>query len=963
MRNIYSIKIEVLRYFLLAILFISNFGNLNAIVINEYVTEEYNTAFFPLFHKNAAPVIYVGIEEFPGVQQVIRNFQSDFQKVCGVVPGSAFIKNQEMDKFIIIMGTIGKNPLIDELIKTGKIEAGAISGQWESFQTQVVKNPFKGVKMALVISGSDKRGTMYGIYDLAEQIGVSPWHWWADVPVKMKKSLYVLPNVHSLGEPAVKYRGIFLNDEAPAIQGWAEEKFGGLNHQFYEHVFELIIRLKANYLWPAMWGNAFYDDDPLNPELADEYGVVIGTSHHEPLMRAHDEWRRYGEGPWNYTSNEEKLKEFWTTGIERMGKFESLITVGMRGDGDEPMTEGTAIELLEKIVADQRSIISDVTKKNIQEVPQVWALYKEVQDYYDFGMEVPEDISLLLCDDNWGNLRRLPKPGSPSRKGGYGIYYHFDFVGGPRSYKWINTTQIERVWEQMSLAYNHGADRIWIVNVGDLKPMEFPISFFLDFAWAPDQWPAERLSEYYKIWAGQQFGEEFSEEIAEIIAKYTKFNARRKPEMLSPETYSLINFNEAETIVNEYHELEKKAKNILNSINNAYKDAFYQLVYHPVAASANLNELYFNTGKNHLYADQGRRSAELMSMKVKENFKKDSLLTEYFHKNLSEGKWNHFMDQTHIGYTYWNQPEHNTIPDLRSFEPGESPEMGIAIEGMSESWPGAELIPELPAFDKINDQEYYIDIFNRGSKSFDYKITAAKNWLLINKRTGKIDMEDRIFIKADWKSIPEGMQNSEILVSSSDGSEVTIHVKLDNRNYIVDSVFFPDNGIISIEACDFQRNTPSPVSKWIHVPNSGRTASAMAMLDEVPDEESAAELSYCVFIKDTGMVNITSYVSPGQNLYNDEGGVYEISIDGDSKLVYINRNDSIPDWKYPDWWNKVVGDNIRKNVSQHKITKPGKHELTVKAYKCGIVLQKIIISEKDIKPSYLGPPGSKFITR
>ena len=301
--------------------------------------------------------------------------------------------------------------------------------------------------------------------------GVSPWYWWADVPPRRHSTLYVKAGRRLLGPPAVKYRGIFLNDEAPCLTGWVNEKFGGYNHQFYTNVFELLLRLKANYLWPAMWDNCFNEDDPLNPKLADEYGIVMGTSHVEPMMRADKEWNRQGHtaAEWNYQKNPETLRRFWTEGLERNKSYENIITVAMRGKVDTPMSESANIALLERIVADQRKIIEQVMRTNATAVPQLWALYKEVQEYYEKGMRVPDDVTLLWCDDNWGNLRRLPTAEERHRAGGAGIYYHFDYVGGPRNYKWLNTVPIAKVWEQMNLAYRYGADRIWIVNVGDLK--------------------------------------------------------------------------------------------------------------------------------------------------------------------------------------------------------------------------------------------------------------------------------------------------------------------------------------------------------------------------------------------------------------------------------------------------------------------------------------------------------------
>ena len=456
-----------------------------------YVVHTDGSGRFALAAAGRVAALVVDPSDEPAVRRAAGDLAADLERVTGVA-GRVQDAPDRAGGDVVIIGTVGKSPLIDRLVRAGKLDISALQGRWETFQLQVVEQPLPGVARALVIAGSDRRGTIYGIYDLSAAIGVTPWYWWADVPVSRQSALYVLPGVHSKGEPRVKYRGFFINDEAPALSGWVHEKFGGFNSKFYAHVFELLLRLKGNYLWPAMWGNAFYDDDVANRDLAQSYGVVIGTSHHEPMLRAHDEWRRYGQGgAWNYEKNGAALREFWRAGIERMGDTEAIVTVGMRGDGDEPMSEGRNIALLEQIVADQRGIIADVKGRPAADVPQVWALYKEVQDYYDHGMRVPDDVTLLFADDNWGNIRRLPAAGAP-RQGGYGIYYHFDYVGGPRNYKWINTNQIERVWEQMHLAYAHGVDRIWIVNVGDIKPMEFPLDFFLDYAWNPDAMAVEK---------------------------------------------------------------------------------------------------------------------------------------------------------------------------------------------------------------------------------------------------------------------------------------------------------------------------------------------------------------------------------------------------------------------------------------------------------------------------------------
>ena len=591
--------------FILTALFLIATQSANAQNNGSYVSSTTGKGYFTLSAAGKSAPLYISESDFPGVIRALKDMQKDITSVTKAQPSLSTGK-VDGGKAIVLVGTLGKSPLIDKLVQQKKLDVKGIQGKWETFLLQVVQNPMPGVDKALVIAGSDKRGTIYGIYDLSAQIGVSPWYWWADVPVKEQKSLYVLPGRHSDGEPAVKYRGIFINDEAPAFSGWNKEKFGGVNHGVYEKMFELILRLKGNYLWPAMWGNAFNDDDKLDPALADEYGIVMGTSHHEPMDRAQQEWKRYGKGPWNYETNSDVLKDFWKKGIENMGDKETIVTIGMRGDGDKPMTQGSNIALLEKIVADQRQIITETTKKDITKTPQMWALYKEVQDYYDKGMRVPDDVTLLLCDDNWGNIRKLPKLSDPYRTGGYGIYYHFDYVGGPRNYKWLNTNPITKVWEQMHLAYEYGDKQVWVVNVGDLKPMEFPISFFLDYAWSPKKWTADRLEEYTRLWVQQQFGPQYAKEIAAIISKYSKYNGRRKPELLDANTYRLVNYREFETVVADYNKLRDEAEALNKKLPAAYKDAYYQLVLHPVQACANLNELYFDAAKNKLYAQQGR---------------------------------------------------------------------------------------------------------------------------------------------------------------------------------------------------------------------------------------------------------------------------------------------------------------------------------------------------------------------
>jgi len=614
------------------------------------------------FKKGSTPLV-ISSEDYPGVITALKNLKTDISKVTGREPEIIYTNNPNQ-KEIVIVGTIGKSAILDQLIKNKKLDVKAILGKWESFVIQTVDFPLPGVGKALVIAGSDKRGTIYGIYDVSKNIGVSPWYYWADVPIAKHESLFIKNGRYLFDSPKVKYRGVFLNDEAPAMSGWASEKFGGFNHKFYTNVFELILRLRANFLWPAMWGKSFFDDDKENGPLADEMGVVIGLSHHEPMGRSQAEWHKYGSGAWDYTKNDSVLTRFWRGGVERNKNWETITTIGMRGDGDEPMSKDNNIGLLEKIVKDQRDIIKEVTGQKPEKIPQVWALYKEVQEYYDKGMRVPDDVTLLLCDDNWGNIRKLPDVNAPVHPGGYGIYYHVDYVGGPRCSKWLNVSQNERIWEQMELSYSYGVDKLWILNVGDLKPMEYPISFFLDMAWNPMKFNAQNIQQYSEDWCTQQFGEKYSKEAARIVELYTKYNHRVTPEMLDATTYSLDNYNEFENVRNDYRNLTLDAMRLYNIIPNNFKDAFDQLVLFPVNACSNLYDMYYAIAKNKKLAETNNPEANYWADIAKQCYDRDSVLMAHYNKDIAEGKWSHMMDQIHIGYHTWAEPRKSTMPKL-----------------------------------------------------------------------------------------------------------------------------------------------------------------------------------------------------------------------------------------------------------------------------------------------------------
>ena len=580
------------------------------------------------------------------------NLLADFEKVTGSKPA---LDNESPT---ILIGTIGVNKQIDQWVKQGELRD--LKGKTEKYIIKTIGNQ-------LVIAGSDKRGTVYGIYELSRQIGVSPWYYWADVPVEKHSELFVVKGEFTDGEPAVRYRGLFLNDEAPCLTSWVKNTFGTDygDHRFYEKVFELILRLKGNYLWPAMWGWAFYADDPENLKTADAMGVMMGTSHHEPMARNHQEYvrDRKGWGAWNYNTNKDNLDRFFREGIERMKGTDDIVTIGMRGDGDEAMGNTTDTRLLENIINNQRRIIKEVTKSPAKETPQIWALYKEVQDYYDAGLRVPDDVTVLLCDDNWGNVRRLPTAQEKQRKGGWGLYYHVDYVGAPRNTKWINVTPIQNMWEQLQLAYNGGIQKLWILNVGDLKPMEYPIQLFMDMAWDPSKYQVNNLLDHSRAFCAESFGEEQAEEAASILNLVSKYNGRITSEMLDSKTYTTDEFAQ---VVVEYQALETRALRQFITLKPEYRDAYRQIILFPVQAMGNIYEMYYAQAMNHQLAAVGDPEANCWAERCRQAFKRDSLLNLQYNKEIAGGKWDGMMTQKHISYTDWNDSYRADVcPELK----------------------------------------------------------------------------------------------------------------------------------------------------------------------------------------------------------------------------------------------------------------------------------------------------------
>ncbi|HVS78304.1 MAG TPA: glycosyl hydrolase 115 family protein [Steroidobacteraceae bacterium] len=940
----------------------------------QYVGTAPTPGAFTLSQGGATAQLYVDPNDDWGVVHAARELKADLQRVTGEA-APLLDKAGSLRGNVVVIGTVGKSRLIERLIRAREIDVSSIRGKWEATLTQVVDHPLPGVARALVIAGSDRRGTIYGVYDLSGDIGVSPWYWWADVPVRHRKALYVGPGRWVVGSPAVKYRGIFLNDEAPSLTGWVNQRYGGYNHRFYTRVFDLLLRLRANFLWPAMWNSAFAADDPLNPKLANEYGIVMGTSHEEPMMCAEKEWKP-ADGPWDYAANRQRIDEFWRHCMERDKSYEQVVTLGMRGHNDTPLSKGDNVALMERIVADQRRILERVVNPDPDAVPQVWALYKEVQTYYENGMRVPDDVTLLWSDDNWGDLRRLPTPAERRRSGGAGIYYHFDYVGGPRSYKWLNTNHVPKIWQQMHLAWRYGATRIWVVNVGDLKPMELPISFFLDMAWNPALFHPGDLQRYTRAWAAQQFGPEHAARIARLLETYTKYNGRRKPELLAPDTFSLVHFDEARRIYDEWQSLADEAERLGRQLPPAYRSAYFELVLYPVKASAIVNELYITAGENALEARQGRVGANDLARRARGLFAEDARLTYRYNHVLEHGKWNHMMDQTHIGYTSWNQPPVNAMPAVTRVQPLAGPHMAVAAQGSALAADGPLPALKLATFDAFNRQQRSIDIFNRGDRPFEWTAAPDRPWIRLSSTCGTVSVDQRLQVSIDWTRAPIGRSDGEVVIRQKGAAAVPVHVTafrpVTPRRDTLEG-FVEANHYVSIDAAHFTGETEAGGAQWVNIPGYGETLSGMTIspvtaASRLPPQ-AAPTLEYRMFLFDEGAVSVQAILAPTLGFVPGRGLRYAVSFDDQPPVIV----DALAD-DSQQAWATAVSDGVRKVTTILHVASSGYHTLKFRMVDPGVVLEKLVLgfanpdaqhsagkaasTAPTVPASYLGPPES-----
>ena len=933
----------------------------------QYVSSTRVQGGFVLYTSQKAAPLVVSDADWPGVVRAVGDLSADVERVTGHAAGVVKDVQSVGAEDVVLIGTIGKSPLIDALVKAKKLDVSRIAGKWESAVTTIVEHPMPGVRRALVIAGADKRGTIYGVYDLSEQIGVSPWYWWADVRVPHADALYVMPGRVVQPVPAVKYRGIFFNDEAPCLSGWTKEKFGGMNHQFYTKVFELLLRLKANFLWPAMWNNAFAADDPENPKLADEYGIVMGTSHEEPMMRAEKEWTsgKWGQyGAWNYTTNQKEIDEFWRKGMERDKNYEEVVTLGMRGENDTPMSADANTQLLEKIVANQREILKETVNQDVTKVPQVWALYKEVQGYYEKGMRVPDDVTLLWSDDNWGDLRRLPTAEERKRSGGAGIYYHFDYVGGPRSYKWLNTNPIPKVQEQMHLALQYGADRLWVVNVGDGKPMEFPIEFFLSYARTPQRWDKDHLDEFTRDWATREFGQEHADEIATAMEDYTRYNGRRKPELIDPTTFSLTNYHEADRVESEWRVLEDRVDKLATQLPENERASYFELIQYPVDACANLTEMYVMAARNAADAHMGNVKANDEASAVQKMFARDAeLSSDYNH--LLNGKWDHMMDQTHIGYVTWSDPPANVMPAVSWIQVPETGSLGVTSEDATLTRPGGRFEFSLGTIDSVTRRTRTLELVDRGKSSVPFEVKTSAPWIRTSQRDGVISPSgEKVVVDVDWSKVPSDEADGTVAVTSGDARPLTYTLRARRLPVTPDNAegFVEGDGYVAMEAADTTSRTADGGAdgdmRWVDLPGYGATKSAMTVypVTAASEMESKTSLQYRMYLYDSGDFELQMTLAPTLNFVPGRGLRFAVSVDdGPRTMVDALEHNSDRDWA------QAVSDGVRRVTVPLAIAAPGYHTLKVWAVDPALVVERVVVSygaNGSLKPSYLGPPES-----
>lgn len=947
-------------------------------------------------------VFYEEASAYAGVKKTVKLVKKDMELVFGSYPNVYCKEENKKDFSVIIYGTVGKSEILEQLDKAGKIDLKAIQGKWEVYLFSILENPLEGIEKAIVIAGSDKRGTIYGLFHLSELLGVSPLVNWNHVWPKQKTSVEFSSRDSLISKvPSVKYRGFFINDEWPAFGNWCNHNFGGFNAKAYDHVFELLLRLKGNYLWPAMWSARFADDGPdlLNAELADEYGIIMGMSHHEPCLRQGEEYKYlrgknsvYGDA-WNFRTNREGITKFWEDGLKRSGKFENVITVGMRGEADTAIMGKNAtlednIQLLRDVLKTQKKLIQERVNPDLTKVPRMIALYKEVEEFFYgnektkglMGAEELEDVILMLCDDNYGNLRTLPTEEMRKHAGGYGMYYHLDYHGWPVSYEWINSSYLPKIWEQMSMAYDFGVRELWMVNVGDIATQEFPLSFFLDMAYDFDRWGSRALNctqEYTRKWVRQQFGsveEETQDTIADILEQYTKIIHRRRPEALNPETYHPVQEKESSRIFEEEEQLLKKLQDVYETIektNPQNLSAFIALVYYPAFGTMNLVKMQILAGWNHYYANLGAVCANDYGDEVERCMEQDRKAVEMYHQ-MDQGRWYGMGMSQHIGFTHWNEDECRN-PVVMRVIPLKKRSILVAADGTAQH---AEGSPWLDNTMKLKDflnpdcTRASVTLYSRSDLKAEYKVLKKPGWLSVEPMEGWLDgvsqKKVRLNLTLIKQRLPETNQDTiqdSLEIATPEGKcEITVPVYTgnlqDKKNVFVDTM-----GYLSIEAAHYVNSVPGNYKdrqvKFENLQGYGKTNSAMKAFPSdactVPGQD-APYLEYQFVLEESGTYEAEFYMQPSNPVTRENQLLYAVRINEEmtETVNAVEKDYQVGD--QAEKWAEGVLSQIRRQTVSIKC-RAGFNTLRVYHVTPGFVLEKIVIYPMGEKPeeSYLGP--------
>jgi hypothetical protein len=923
---------------------------------------------FGVVTDGAAVDIYVDSADYPGVVRVVADLRDDVERVSGVKPS---IKSslEGISSQAILVGTLGKSPIIDKLVSDGKLDVDGVSGKWESFVVQAVNDPVAGVSRGLVIAGSNRRGTMYGVYDVSEQMGVSPWYWWADVAPSKSSNVAVEGALQKEGEPSVKYRGIFINDEEN-FANWAAAKMDAGKKpgpETYKRVFELLLRLKANFIWPAMHevSDAF-NAYPDNPKNADLYGIVMGSSHPEMLLRNNlkewDPWaashRTDGKTPvYDYSVNPDVLYGYWDARVEQNGKYENGYSIGMRGEHDSGLVAANApntsskITLMEKIFADQRKILTTRVNPDPTKVFQVFTPYKEVLTLYNAGLKVPDDVTILWAEDNHGYLRQIPNDAERKRAGGSGVYYHISYYGQPESYLWINSTPLTLVREELRKAYDAGANRLWVINVGDLKPAEMGLEFAMHLARHIDDYGEKNVADFVTRLASRDFGAEHAQAISAIVMRYFQINIARRPEFMRKNVYNLVNYgDEGGRRLDELTELLAQATTISDALPAEKKDGFYELLLYPLRASKLTMEKYISAARTDLFAGQGR-TLSVTKYRNLASTAYDTILSdlEYYNETLAGGKWNGVINPWRAGL-----PTIERLPALASVpSPAGSP-LGVVVEGQTTGAEAATL-----GFSSYTRDVRFVDIFTKGSAGFSWTATASQAWVKFSKANGSIKDDERIQVSIDWAAVPAGNSSATVTIAGADSSK-TIDLNVSNPAIPTrDDLdgYVEANGYVAIEAEHFHDKVDRGGAEWRVLGELGRSGDSVKVFPDVSPSitgnyaTAAPELTYKIYFFSAGTFPVTVYRLPTLNT----GGSCRLAVGlDDGAAQTLSGTKSTDDGT---WGNNVI-EHIEKLSAKVQVTTPGYHTLRMWKVDPSMVVDRIVIDTGGLRPSYLGPPES-----